>query len=113
MKTSHRHKWIPAIVVLLFVFVLLGKSFYQSKYSLTCTSYRIQTNKVQKTVRIIQITDLHNSIFGEENQKLINLAAKQSPDIILLTGDLLNSNESGTDIATDLISDLCNIIMNP
>lgn len=71
MKASHRHKWIPAIVVLLFVFVLLGKSFYQSKYSLTCTSYRIQTNKVQKTVRIIQITDLQTVSLGRRIRNLL------------------------------------------
>lgn len=49
------------------------------------------------------------SIFGEKNQDLVDLASKQSPDLILITGDLLNSNELNTDIATDLISDLSKI----
>ena len=35
--------------------------------------------------------------------------ASQSPDLILLTGDLLNSGEPVTEIATNLISSLCEI----
>lgn len=57
----------------------------------------------------MQLTDLHNSEFGEDNQELIDRIASQSPDLILLTGDLLNSGEPVTEIATNLISALCEI----
>lgn len=109
MNLFRQHKLILAFVVLLTVSILVGRSFYQSKYSLICTSYRLQTDKIQEPVRILQITDLHNSMFGEKNEEFIDLAVKQSSDLILITGDLLNSSESRTDISTDLISDLCSI----
>lgn len=57
----------------------------------------------------LQLTDLHNSEFGEDNQELIDRIASQSPDLILLTGDLLNSGEPVAEIATNLISSLCEI----
>lgn len=38
--------------------------------------------------------DLHNSVFESDNQELIYLFDKQAPDLILITGDLLNSGES-------------------
>lgn len=111
MKVIQQHKWISAciIIMLLIVAILLKKNFYQSKNSLICTSYSIKTNKIQKSIRLVQITDLHNSIFGENNQDLLDLVAEQSPDLILITGDLLNSDESETDIATNLISSLGSI----
>lgn len=111
MKLFQQHKWLSAfaLIVLLIAGILVGRNFYQSKHSLTCTSYRIQTDKVYEPISMVQITDLHNSIFGEGNQELIDLVTKQSPDLILITGDLLNSGETRTDIATDLITDLCGI----
>lgn len=110
MKKRHRHKWGRIILAVILVMVLLvGGSFYQSKYSLTCTAYSLSTEKVTEPVRILQITDLHNSTFGEKNEKLLGLVSEQSPDLILVTGDLVNSDESRTDIALDLISGLCTI----
>ena len=94
---------------MLIIVFLSGIDLYQSKYFLTCVAYRIQTDKIQESIRLVQITDLHNSIFGENNQDLLDLVAEQSPDLILITGDLLNSNESETDIATNLISGLGSI----
>lgn len=89
--------------------ILINRDIYQSKHMLTCTSYSIRTDKIQESIRLVQITDLHNSMFGEKNQDLVDLASKQSPDLILITGDLLKSKELNTDIATDLISDLSKI----
>ena len=40
---------------------------------------------------------------------MVNLVEKQSPNLILITGDLLNLSEPRTDIATNLISDLSKI----
>lgn len=51
----------------------------------------------------------HNSEFGEDNARLVSTVRTQSPDLILLTGDLLNSDEQRTDIATNLIAQLCDI----
>lgn len=109
MNLFHQHKHLSAfiLIMLLIAGALAGRNLYQSKYSLTCTSYRIQTDKVYESIRMVQITDLHNSTFGEHNQKLIDLVDQQSPDLILITGDLLNSGETRIDIATDLITDLC------
>lgn len=107
MKLIQKHKFILVFfIMLLFIIALFGWGFYQSKFSLTHTSYTIQTDKIWKSIRIVQITDLHNSLFEENNRELIDMVAEQSPDLILITGDLLNSDEDRTDVATALISDL-------
>lgn len=97
------------IVVLLIAVGMIKNNFYQSEYSLSSISYEVKADKIQKSIRLVQITDLHNSIFGDNNQNLLDLVAEQAPDLILITGDLLNSDESETDIATNLISGLGSI----
>ena len=94
MKWLRQHKWTLIISVLLFLGI---------------TNCQIPSDKIDTPIRILQLTDLHNSEFGEDNQELIDRIASQSPDLILLTGDLLNSGEPVTEIATNLISSLCEI----
>lgn len=100
---------LSGIVVLLIVGLMIKNNLYESEYSLSSISYEVKADKIQKSIRLVQITDLHNSIFGENNQDLLDLVTEQSPDLILITGDLLNSDESETDIATNLISGLGSI----
>ena len=106
---KYRLIFFLGFTVLLIFGVLINRNINQSKYLVNSISYSVKTNKIQKSIRLVQITDLHNSIFGENNQDLIDLVAEQLPDLILITGDLLNSDESETDIATNLISGLGSI----
>lgn len=87
--------------------VLLMKTLYVSVHALTITTYNLST--ISPSLRILQLSDLHNSEFGTHNSRLISAVRAQSPDLILLTGDLLNSDEQRTDIATELITQLCDI----
>lgn len=109
MKWLRQHKWTLIISVLLFLGITNCQNLDQSKHSLSYSSYQIPSDKIDTPIRILQLTDLHNSEFGEDNQELIDRIASQSPDLILLTGDLLNSGEPVTEIATNLISSLCEI----
>lgn len=95
--------------IIVILTVILGCILYTSKYVLTTISYRLQTTRLIPSLRILQLSDLHNSEFGTHNSRLISAVRAQSPDLILLTGDLLNSDEQRTDIATELITQLCDI----
>lgn len=101
---------IRIIPIILVTFVLLlAFGLYSSKHFLGESIYTISTSKVSDRVRIVQLTDLHNSEFGENNSKLVERVAAQQPDLILITGDLLNQDTERTDIATTLISGLKDI----
>ena len=89
--------------------LISGISLYTSAYLLTITTYYLPATNFSTSLRILQLTDLHNSEFGKDNSRLVSAVRAQSPDLILLTGDLLNSNEQRTDIATNLITQLCDI----
>lgn len=105
---KNRSKRICAIVGVFIVVLMLGISLSTSAHALTTTHYTLSSTTIS-SLRIVQLTDLHNSEFGEENSRLIDAVRAQSPDLILLTGDLLNSDEQRMDIATNLIAKLCEI----
>ena len=82
-----------------------------SRFVLATTHCELTSSNIDSfsTLRILQLSDLHNSEFGSHNTRLIATVQSEAPDFILLTGDLLNSDEERTDIATNLIRQLCKI----
>ena len=55
--------------------------------------------------RVVQLSDLHGKQFGEGNRDLIAAVEKQSPDVIALTGDLVDAHSRVED-AVPLIEGL-------
>lgn len=49
--------------------------------------------------RIAHVSDLHNDEFGENNEKLLALLKDAEPDIIAITGDLLDSRRTDVEKA--------------
>ena len=52
--------------------------------------------------RIVQITDFHCKEFGDHEEDLIKLVAKAKPDVIFLTGDIVDEKHT-VDNADDLL----------
>lgn len=49
--------------------------------------------------RIAQISDLHNASFGENNERLLSLLEEAQPDMIAITGDLIDSRRTDVEVA--------------
>ena len=49
--------------------------------------------------RIAQVSDLHNTEFGRDNERLLKLLRESEPDIIVITGDLIDSRNTDLQIA--------------
>ena len=47
-----------------------------------------------KGYKILQISDLHNKEFGSKQNKILAKIEKINPDIIVVTGDLIDSNNT-------------------
>lgn len=94
-----------AIILIIFVVICLGSaiSLLLSWKALSVSYYEYYNEKIENAFKIVQLSDLHNSCFGEENSRLIKRIEEEKPDLILMTGDMLNGYEDRTDIVTDLI----------
>lgn len=60
----------------------------------------------ENSVKIVHLSDLHNKGFGEDQQKLLSEIASLEPDLILFTGDLVDSRRNGGENAIILMSAL-------
>ena len=87
---------IVAIILVLVVWIRWGNT------ALEINEYKIVSNSVPQNFdgfRIAQVSDLHNAEFGEGNSKLLELLSQTEPDIIVLTGDLIDSRNTDIEIA--------------
>ena len=53
--------------------------------------------------KIAQISDLHNASFGQDNQTLLELLRQTNPDIIAITGDLIDSRRTDVEVAARFV----------
>lgn len=102
-----KKRWIIAVVfvILLALGIAAGISAYRCARELTVAYYEIPAELTEE-IRIVQLTDLHGWEFGEENQTLIELVAVQEPDLILMTGDMMDRSDDNADVACALIEQL-------
>lgn len=50
--------------------------------------YSVESDKVTDKIKAMLITDLHSSIYGKNQKKLVDKINAESPDLILLAGDI-------------------------
>lgn len=55
--------------------------------------------------RIAHVSDLHNAEMGEGNSKLLALIEEAAPDIIAITGDLIDSRTADIEIALQFVEE--------
>ncbi len=60
-------------------------------------------------LRIVQLSDLHNVSFGDDNQKLISVIARAQPDMIFITGDMLDSRKTDIEAALNIADSIVSI----
>ena len=59
--------------------------------------------------RIAQVSDLHNTEFGEGNARLLDVLREAAPDIIVMTGDLVDANRADIPLALHFASEAVKI----
>lgn len=71
--------------------------------------YVLASEKIGAPVTMVLISDLHSCIFGEAQQELLELIAAQQPDLILLTGDIVDDRAStvGAELFFEGIRGMC------
>lgn len=96
-------------VITLISALLAGVPFVSMIYGMTVGKYRYAVDKIKLSFpdlpdsfigfKIIQISDIHSGTFDsvEQVQKGIDMIMEQEADMILFTGDLVNSNKNEID----------------
>ena len=105
---SKKTKRIVFALLLLVIICLIGiYEVYISYNKITVSDYNIKSNKINNSVNLVTISDLHDNQLGENNEDLINEINSLSPDIILFVGDGVNSDSKDSKVVTSLMKQLC------
>ena len=105
MKKRANHPILRTMLIVLgllfalFLYYLISSRFLQVRTETVSAD-------VREPIRVVQLTDLHNAQFGDQNSKLVSLVKAQNPDLIVMTGDMLNRDDPSTEIVEQLIRDL-------
>lgn len=74
--------------------------------ALELNEYQIKNENLPESFqgfRIAQISDLHNTEIGEENSRLLEIIQRAEPDIIVITGDAIDSYHTDVEVALQFI----------
>ncbi len=77
------------------VIVLLIFFFYFQNNSIVTSTYTIKSDKLPNNFngyKIVQLSDLHSKSFGNNQSDLVKKVKKIEPDLIVFTGDLIDSD---------------------
>ena len=92
------------LVVSVLIILCIGIWTVWGNTALEVTEYKIVSDRIPQGFdgfRIAQVSDFHNAEFGEGNRKLIEMLSKTDPDVIVITGDLIDSRHTDIGIALD------------
>lgn len=65
---------------------------YREVHHFCITHYTVQSSGLrglEKEIKILFLSDLHNRAYGANNEKLLQAVRDESPDLILIGGDML------------------------
>lgn len=100
-RRSRRNVVILGVILILAVlFMYIGNNF------IGISRYTVKSDKIPPSFNgftIVQISDLHNAEFGKHNESLLRFVSDAKPDIIVITGDLIDCLKTDVDVASSFV----------
>lgn len=97
---------VAAALILLTPLLLWGNT------NLGLTTYTLSEKTLPEAFdgfRIAHISDLHNTEIGRKNSRLLNMLREAEPDMIAITGDLVDSRDTNVDVAISFLKEAVKI----
>ena len=97
---------VAIVLVALVIWIAWGNT------ALELNTYTISSSKLPQSFdgyRIAHVSDLHNTEMGKDNEKLLSMLWDADPDMIAITGDLLDSRSTNVEIALNFIREAVKI----
>lgn len=99
-----KRTWI--IVLAVVMVIVTGVWLWWGNSALQMHHINIANKKIPTSFqgyRIVHLSDLHNAQFGDDNEKLLSMISKENPDMIAISGDLIDSRKTNVSIALDFL----------
>ncbi|MTI67969.1 MAG: metallophosphoesterase [Firmicutes bacterium] len=98
--------WIIILIITLLVFL-----YYQNN-NIMVTSYKVDSKDISKAFsgyKIVHLSDIHNKKFYKNGEDLIKKIYKEEPDLIVITGDLIDKRRYNETLSLNLLKKLIKI----
>lgn len=100
MKKKLSQKALASLCVLIVLLLTLAVWTIWGNTALMVNTITVLDSQIPSEFsgfRIAQVSDLHNAEFGEENSLLLNSLSESKPDMIAITGDLVDAQHTNID----------------
>ena len=97
---------VAAVLIALVIWIAWGNT------ALELNTYTVTSSRLPKNFdgyRIAHVSDLHNAEMGESNEKLLSMLREADPDMIAITGDLIDSRNTDVEIALQFVQEAMKI----
>lgn len=109
-----KKQWVKKkniIIIALILLCVIAFCLWQNNW-LVVTEYEYRCANLPDSFdgyTIVQISDLHNKEYPSDNQYLLHKIEKCKPDIIVITGDMVDSNHTDINVALELAANVVEI----
>lgn len=97
------------IVLMIIIVLIICILIYVSNNCLKVTKYTVKNRKIPSTfdgLKIVHISDVHSKIFGKNNIKVIQKVNEIKPDIVIMSGDIIDKREKNIDKFINMYKDI-------
>lgn len=94
------------IALSMILFVVLGNT------SIHVSKFEVKSDNLPSSFegfKIAQVSDLHNEEFGKNNKRLLKKLSECEPDIIAITGDLIDSRNTNLEVSLNFVKEAIKI----
>jgi len=84
-------KWIIFVTLIVILLTVLAKVYFDvNVFKVSRVEFKSSKLPEGFEFRVLQISDVHNKAFSDNNEELINTVKELNSDIIVLTGDIID-----------------------
>ncbi len=101
-----------AIIIISVILVAISAWVIWGNVTFDVTHYSVSSDRLPKKFdgyKIAVLSDLHNAKFGKDKSRLLAIIERENPDIIAITGDLVDSRKTNIETAQKLCTELTNL----
>lgn len=112
MKKRLSKKALISVCTLIVVLLVLIIWTIWGNTALMVSTVTVSSNRIPAAFNgflIAQVSDLHNAVFGENNAELLQILSECKPNIIVVTGDLVDAEHTDIDVALDFAKEAAQI----
>jgi predicted MPP superfamily phosphohydrolase len=96
--------WIISTTIIIVILTMMF--LYWQNNHITETNLTYNNSEIPQSFndfKIVQISDLHNKSFGKKQSRLSHKLQKINPNIIVITGDLIDKDKTDIEVAMDFV----------